>query len=78
MESRQEFKLRKLIKELQSKRGRHTELITVYVPHGFDLNKVIGQLSNEQGTATNIKSKATKKNVVDALEKTIKYFEGRE
>ena len=52
----QRFDLKRLIKELQGYRGRHTELVTVYVPAGYDLNKVINQLSQEQGTAENIKS----------------------
>lgn len=67
-------KFRKLVRELKSKRGRHTELISVYIPKGYDLNNIIGQLSSEQGTATNIKSTSTRKNVVDALEKTIQYL----
>jgi len=71
MDSHQEYKLKKLIRELASKRGRHTELITVYVPAGFDLNNIISQLSNEQGTASNIKSTSTRKNVTDGLERAI-------
>jgi len=71
MDPVEEHRLKKIIKELKSKRGRHTELISVYVPKGTDLNLVLNQLREEQGTATNIKSKSTRKNVVDALEKSI-------
>ncbi|MFH1721072.1 MAG: peptide chain release factor aRF-1 [Candidatus Altiarchaeota archaeon] len=74
MVSKKEFHLKKLIKELKSKRGRHTELITVYVPAGFNLDLTIGQLSQEAGTATNIKSTSTRKNVTGALEKTIQHL----
>ncbi len=74
MDSHTEYKLKKLIKELESKQGRHTELITVYAPSGYDLNNVMSQLASEQGTATNIKSKTTRKNVVDALEKTMQHL----
>ncbi len=74
MDSRHEFKLRKIIRELTEKRGRHTELISVYVPKDYDMNKILAQLQSEQGTASNIKSTATRKNVVDALEKTIQYL----
>ena len=74
MESKERYKLKKIIKELKSKQGRHTELITVYVPSGFDINNIISQLFSEQGTATNIKSKTTRKNVVDALEKVIQHL----
>ena len=62
------------LKELGTYKGRHTELVTVYVPHGYDLNKIINHLSQEQGTATNIKSTATRKNVVDALEKMLQHL----
>ncbi|MEA3255491.1 MAG: peptide chain release factor aRF-1, partial [Candidatus Altiarchaeota archaeon] len=51
-----------------------TELISVYVPPGYDLNNVLNQLAEEQGTASNIKSKATRKNVMDALEKIIQHL----
>jgi len=71
MDQQKEYKLKKLIRELKSMRGRHTELVTVYVPAGFNLNNIISQLSSEQGTASNIKSKSTRKNVTDALERSI-------
>lgn len=74
MESKEGYKLRKLINELKKKRGRHTELVSVYIPSGYDINLVINQLAEEQGTATNIKSKSTRKNVVDALEKAIQHL----
>ncbi len=70
----QKFKLQKLIKELETYRGRHTELVSVYVPAGYDINKIINHLSQEQGTATNIKSSSTRKNVIDALEKMIQHL----
>lgn len=66
------FELESLVEELESYRGRHTELITVYVPAGFNINQVTKQLEDEKGTATNIKSNATKKNVINALEKAIR------
>ncbi|MFH0859935.1 MAG: peptide chain release factor aRF-1 [Candidatus Altiarchaeota archaeon] len=71
MDSQKQFKLKKLIRELKEKRGRHTELITVYVPQGYSMINILKQLQDEQGTASNIKSRTTKKNVTDALEKTI-------
>jgi len=71
-EAKQRFLLRKIVKEIGRFRARHTELVSVYVPSGFDLNKVISQLSSEQSTARNIKSATTRKNVTDALEKMIR------
>lgn len=63
-----------MLKELEGIRGRHTELVSVYVPAGGNLLDTIAQLKNEQSTASNIKSKATRKNVVDALEKIIQHL----
>lgn len=74
MNSKEKFKFRKIIKELASIRGRHTELVTVYIPAGYDLNKIISHLSQEQGTASNIKDTHTRKNVIDSLEKMIRHL----
>ncbi len=65
------YALKKKLSVLSSKRGRHTELITVYIPDGYDINKVTSKLSEEQGTASNIKSRTTRKNVTTALEKIL-------
>ncbi len=70
----QRQKLRKVIKELETYRGRHTELVSVYIPAGYDIVKIINHLAQEQGTAENIKSTATRKNVIDALERMIQHL----
>ena len=70
----QRFHLKKFIKELENFRGRHTELVSVYIPAGYEIFKVTNHLNQEQGTATNIKSAATRKNVIDALEKMIQHL----
>jgi len=72
--SKQRYDLKKFVKQMEKYRGRHTELVTVYVPAGYDMHKVINHLSEEQGTASNIKSTQTRKNVVDALEKMIHHL----
>ena len=72
--SKEKFELKKFIKDIEGHRGRHTELVTVYVPAGYDLNKVMTQLKQEQGTATNIKSTSTRKNVIDALERMVQHL----
>ena len=64
--AQERHKLKKFIKDIEKVRGRHTELVSVYIPAGYDLNKVTNQLFQEQGTAVNIKSSATRKNVIDA------------
>jgi peptide chain release factor subunit 1 len=66
------IKLKKLIKKLSKIRGRHTELISVYLPAGADLTKSIQGLMDEQGTATNIKDKNTGKAVIASLERMIR------
>jgi len=70
----EKYHLKKFVKELESHSARHTEFVTVYVPAGYDLNKVMTQLQQEQGTATNIKSAQTRSNVIDALEKMIQHL----
>lgn len=70
----QRFHLKKFIRELENFRGRHTELVSVYIPKDYDLNKIINHLAQEQGTASNIKSAATRKNVTDALERMIQHL----
>lgn len=74
LNAHQRFELKKFLKELESKRGRHTELVSVWVPAGYDLIKVIQQLQDEQGTASNIKSATTRRNVTDALERMIQHL----
>jgi len=72
--SKQKHDLKKFVTELSKHRGRHTELVSVLVPAGYDMNKIINHLNQEQGTATNIKSTATRKNVIDALERMIQHL----
>ncbi|HHE36771.1 MAG TPA: peptide chain release factor 1 [Candidatus Woesearchaeota archaeon] len=72
--AKQKLKLKHFIKELEQHRGRHTELVSVYIPSGYDINKIINHLQQEQGTASNIKSSSTRKNVIDALEKMIQHL----
>jgi peptide subunit release factor 1 (eRF1) len=70
----QRHTLKKFVKELSGYRGRHTELVTVYIPQGYDINKIINHLQQEAGTASNIKSTSTRKNVEAALEKMIQHL----
>jgi len=65
------YRFKKLIKELESKVGRGTELISIYIPPKKPISEVIGYLRQEYATAANIKSKTTRKNVRDAIESAI-------
>ena len=49
-------------------------MVSVYVPSGYSLSDIINQLYTEKSTASNIKSKGTRKNVLDALEKIIQHL----
>jgi len=75
MDTKKRLKLKKFINELASIRGRHTELVSVYIPAGYELIKVIQHLKQEQGTAVNIKDAKTRKNVIDSLEKLIRHLQ---
>ncbi|MEM2963147.1 MAG: peptide chain release factor aRF-1 [Candidatus Anstonellales archaeon] len=68
------FKLKKFLKELSSYSGGSTELISVYIPPSYPIFEMSNKLKNEAGQASNIKSKSTRKNVQDALEKIIGYL----
>jgi peptide chain release factor subunit 1 len=60
--------LKKELKELEGKRGRGTELVSLYIPDDKNLDDVMSQMRDEYSQASNIKSKRTKKNVMSALE----------
>jgi peptide chain release factor subunit 1 len=64
--------LEEVLKELEGYRGRATELISVYIPAGYDINAVQRQLESEKSTAKNIKSTSTRKNVSDSLDKIVR------
>ncbi|AIF69149.1 peptide chain release factor 1 [Palaeococcus pacificus DY20341] len=68
------YELKKKVEELKKIRGRATELVSLYIPAGYDLNKVMQQLREEYGTAQNIKSKSTRKNVLGALERAMQHL----
>ena len=74
MEEEQMMQLENLVEELEGYRGRHTELITVYVPADAALLNTAKQIEQEKSTAVNIKSKNTRKNVLDALEKISRHL----
>lgn len=63
------FRLRRTLGNLASKEGRGTELVTIYVPPGKQISDAVNMLRDEYGTASNIKSNTTRKNVMDAIVK---------
>jgi len=64
----------KLTNRLRNIRGSGTELISLYIPAGYPLTEVTNKLRAEYGQAGNIKSKTTRSNVQDAIDKIINHL----
>lgn len=69
---KQKQELEELVDILGSIKGRHTELVSVLIPKGQNINLVQKQLEAEKSTAANIKSKQTRNAVITALETIIR------
>ncbi|HLC22250.1 MAG TPA: hypothetical protein VJJ79_00565 [Candidatus Nanoarchaeia archaeon] len=74
LSTKEKQKVKRFVRSLEKIRGRHTELVSVYIPAGYDLNKIIQHLAQEQGTAANIKDKTTQTHVIDSLERMIRHL----
>jgi len=74
MDESKRYELEEFVQELSKHKGRHTELVSVYAPAGYSLINVAKQLEQEKSTAMNIKSKTTRKNVLDALERLTRHI----
>ena len=61
------YRIKNLMEVLKSKKGFHTELISLYIPHDRKLSDVTNYLKNEVSESQNIKSKLTRKNVLDGI-----------
>jgi peptide chain release factor subunit 1 len=72
LEQKKKQELEELVELLEGIRGRHTELVTVMIPAGFNISAVVRQLEAEKSTAANIKSKQTRSAVIDSLERIIR------
>ena len=69
--SLERFRLKKALKALSKKEGRGTELVSLYAPQGKQVAEIMTTLRQEYGTASNIKSDTTRKNVQDAITKVM-------
>ncbi|MDO5814738.1 MAG: peptide chain release factor aRF-1 [Methanobrevibacter sp.] len=65
--SKELYEFKKTLKELSNKRGRGTELVSVYIPPSKQLSDVGKHMRDEMGQSANIKSKQTRKNVQSAI-----------
>ena len=61
------YKTKQLLENLRSKRGFHTELVSLYIPHDRKISDVTNHLKNEISESANIKSKLTRKNVTESI-----------
>ena len=63
------WRFRKQLEQLRNKQSEDgsTCLVSLYVPPDRRLSDIVHDLTAEAGTADNIKSKKTRKNVVQAL-----------
>jgi peptide chain release factor subunit 1 len=68
MTPRQKYDLKRKLEDLKACKGRHTELISLYVPPNKQIFDVNAYLKNEYSQSQNIKSKTTMKNVLSAIE----------
>jgi peptide chain release factor subunit 1 len=68
MTHRQKYYLKRKIEELRECKGKHTELISLYIPPTKQIFDVTSYLKNELSESQNIKSKTTRKNVLSAIE----------
>lgn len=66
--SKELYEVKKTLKELENKKGRGTELVSVYIPPEKQISDVAKQMRDELGQSANIKSKQTRKNVQSAIE----------
>lgn len=72
MDDKQKLELQEKIQQLESVKGQHTELVSVLIPAGFNIHAVTKQLEAEASTAANIKSKATRTAVIDAIDTIVR------
>lgn len=66
--SKELYEFKKTIGDLADKKGRGTELVSVYIPHDRQISQVVSHMREELSQSANIKSKQTKKNVQSAIE----------
>lgn len=73
-ETKGKYELKKQLEFLRSLKGSGTELISVYIPANQAIHETANKLRAEAGQASNIKSKSTRKNVEDALERILHHL----
>ena len=64
------WKLKKQIHMLENARGDGTSMISLVIPPNEQVSKVMSMLTNEYGTASNIKSRVNRQSVQTAITST--------
>ena len=64
------WKIKKLIKTLQNAKGSGTSMISLIIPHKDQINRASRLLTEEYGTASNIKSRVNRLSVLSAITST--------
>ena len=64
------WRTKKLINFLENARGDGTSMISLIIPPGEQVSKVAQMLTNEYGTASNIKSRVNRQSVLSAITST--------
>jgi peptide chain release factor subunit 1 len=64
---RQRYEFNRVIEELTEYSGSGTQLVSIYVPEDRQISDVVAHVTQEHSEASNIKSKATRTAVQDAL-----------
>ncbi|MHC1576872.1 MAG: peptide chain release factor aRF-1 [Methanosarcinaceae archaeon] len=74
----QKYEFKKKLENLRTKKGRGTELVSLYIPPDKQISDITSQLKIEHGQASNIKSKLTRTNVqgaIDSLLSRLRYVD---
>lgn len=61
------YRLKSALEKLKTMKGFHTELISLYIPYNRKISDVTNYLKKEINESQNIKSKLTKKNVLNSI-----------
>ncbi|CAN1158270.1 Eukaryotic peptide chain release factor subunit 1-3 [Linum perenne] len=61
------WKIKKLIKSLEAARGNGTSMISLVIPPRDQISRIAKMLSDEYGTASNIKSRVNRQSVLGAI-----------
>lgn len=64
------WKMKKLVKSLESARGNGTSMISLVIPPKDQISRVSKMLADEYGTASNIKSRVNRQSVLSAITST--------